>query len=436
MENKPENITTPLVTAFSSTAVPETVVEIKDPRLERNVIFKPFGSDNLYPQALASLYRKSIALRGIINSKVIYCSAGGFQLEEESGEATDFVNSPNNTGDSLTDVFEKYLTDRFMSGNTYLEIVTNPERTMFQAFNVQTTKARRHKNEKDIIIHPDWARYKKNDGLSTIIPLFPNFKMVDGFMRSIIHAKDYEPDFDWYGIPSYIAAMDAAAIGYKTNKWNVSRLDNAFQTSGVLVVDGNMSDDEAKELKKDFQKEMTGEGNQGKVMLIIKKLGGEGTEFTSINDNAEGDWVQLHNQSNDDLILANNWKKSLAGITEQSGFDVDRIINDYQVVKSTFLIKEQNKFIKLIQKAALEVKNLDLEGLTVKNLPPVSLITKLTADKFTFKWEARREAGLEFDSEDPVQIGYIEESAPKTTTERTVEGFSKTLSAIKQKLGI
>ena len=223
--------------------------------------------------------------------------------------------------------------------------------------------------------------------------------------------------------------MDSAAIGYKTNKWNVSRLDNAFQTSGVLVVDGEMTTDDAKKLKEEFKKEMTGEGNQGNILMIIKKLGGEGTEFTPINSNTEGDWIQLHNQSNDDLILANGWKKSLAGITESSGFDTDRILNDYQVVKSTFIVREQTKFIKLISGVAKQVAGIDLEGLSFKNEPPVSLLTKLTGDYFVRKWEARKEAGLEFDSEDPNQMKYIDSSETTTVEENT---SNKTIEAIKK----
>lgn len=408
-------------TAIVSTSVPEQAQEVKDTRVQRNIDYKPFGSDNLYPQALASLYRKSVGLRSIIKSKVTFTVSGGFTLDEEAGKATDFIDQVNSKGETLSEVYENYLTDRFFGGNSYLEIITDSKGSFINVEHVQSVKCRRHKNEKEIIIHPDWANYKKNDGLTTVLPMFPKFVRDGKFKRSIVHVMDYEPDFDWYGVPNYITAMDSAAIGYKTNKWNVSRLDNAFQTSGVLVVDGNMSDEDAAQLKKEFNDEMTGEGNQGKVMLIIKKLGGEGTEFTPINNNTEGDWLQLHTQSDSDLILANNWKKSLVGMSENTGFDVDRILNDYQVMDSTFLTKEQNKFIKLIKRVTFTTANLELEGLSIVKKPPISLLTKLNADKFTYIWEARKEAGLEYDAEAQDQKGFIDNTGVSTPIETETE---------------
>jgi len=403
MENKAKDIK-----AFVSTEVPVTPVEIKETDNNQQD-YIPFGSDNLYPQALASLSRKSISLRGILNSKTIYTVAGGFQLEENDAKGTEFIESVNGKGQSLNDIYENYSIDRNFSGNSYLEIVIDNKQTELAINHIQSVKCRVSKDRESIIVHPNWAKYQSTKSSAKKIALYPKFTQDGNVKRSIVHVADYEPDFDNYGIPNYISAMDAAAIGYKTNKWNVSRLDNAFQTSGVLVVDGNMSDPDAAELKKDINNNLVGEGNQGKLLTIIKKLGGEGTTFTPINANTEGDWLQLHTQSDNDLILACNWKKSLVGMTESTGFDVDRILNDYQIMSSTYIVKEQTKFIKLIQKITKATIGLELEGLHIINKSPVSLLTKLTADKYIKVWEARRLAGEEFDSEDEAQNKYVEE---------------------------
>ena len=402
-------------TAIITTEVPDFVTEEKEERVKKQKEYLPFGSDNLYPQALSALYRKSVVLRAIINSKVIFCVGGGFEIDDNNAKAIEFIESPNNTSENLEELYEKHLTDKFFSGNAYIELVTDSKKSYLNAFHVQSVKCRLDNKGERVLIHPNWEKYKKGDKKIKDVPLYPKFEKIDGAMRSMVHVRNYEPNFDNYGIPSYISALDSAAIGYKTNKWNVSRLDNAFQTSGVLVIDGNMSDTDAEELKTEFKKEMLGEGNQGKVLMIIKKLGGEGTEFTPINNNSEGDWIELHQQSNDDLVIANGWKKSLAGITENSGFDVDRILNDYQVLKSTFIVREQEKFIRLLEKVTKDF-GIDLEGLNIINMPPLSLLTKLSSDKFVKVWEARRESGLEYDSEDEKQNLYIDEVGVKKET--------------------
>lgn len=426
-----EAIKSDVVTAIVSTTIPEIVIEEKDNRRIKSKEYIPFGTDNLYPQALAALYRKSVPLRGIIDSKVSYVKAAGFQVDEKDLKGLEFIKKVNLKNQSLTTVYSRYLTDKFFSGNSYLEIVTNTKKDFLYIYHTQTVKCRLSNTGESVLIHPNWELYKKGDKLTKEIPLYPKFKSEGSIKRSMVHVTDYEPDFDYYGVPKYISALDSAAIGYKTNKWNVSRLDNSFQSSGVLVIDGQMSDDDAKALKTEFKKEMLGEGNQGKVLMIIKKLGGEGTEYTPINSNSEGDWIELHNQSNDDLIIANGWKKSLAGISESTGFDTKRILNDYQVMKSTFILDEQNNFIELIQGIAKDF-NVDLSTLSIKNTPPISLLTELTADRFVKKWEARREAGLDYDEE--LQDDYVDTG--EKTENKTTTAVKNALAVFKEKIGL
>ena len=222
------------IKAFVSTDVPIIPVEVKVTDLN-HLDYIPFGSDNLFPQALAALNRKSISLRGILESKTIYTVAGGFKVEDGNVAAEDFIEDVNSQGQSFTDVFDNHLTDKGIIGNAYLEIVTDKGQKEIMFNHVQAVKCRLSKDKESVLIHPDWSKYENNKKLTNTIAIYPKFTEDGNVLRSIIHVKKYEPDFENYGVPVYIAAMDAAAIGYKTNKWNVSRLDNSFQTSGVLV---------------------------------------------------------------------------------------------------------------------------------------------------------------------------------------------------------
>ena len=50
--------------------------------------------------------------------------------------------------------------------------------------------------------------------------------------------------FEHYGVPPYIAGFSVSAIAWKTDRWNISRLDNSFQLSGVMMLDST-EDNEA-----------------------------------------------------------------------------------------------------------------------------------------------------------------------------------------------
>ena len=99
------------------------------------------------------------------------------------------------------------------------------------------------------------------------LPLYPQFdEAPDGTLRSIIHYKDYEPMFENYGVPPYIAGLNVSAIAYKTDKWNISRLDNSFQLSGVMTLDSDVNnEEEAKQIAEAAQNKFAGETGTGIV---------------------------------------------------------------------------------------------------------------------------------------------------------------------------
>ena len=85
----------------------------------------------------------------------------------------------------------------------------------------------------------------------------------------MFHYKDYEPTFEHYGLPPYIAGMNVSAIAYKTDKWNISRLDNSFQLSGIMVLDGNVDNEQdAYEIIRAAEKRFAGQ--PGQVMFMVK----------------------------------------------------------------------------------------------------------------------------------------------------------------------
>lgn len=395
--------------SIHSTKVPDIPVEKQTVNLDSRE-FHRFGSDNLFPQAVAALNRKSPVHAGIINYKTIYTLGKGFQVDESNQGLQDIVAKVNGSNESLRGVFKKEIKDFNSFGNAYLEIVTDASRSFLSFFHIDATKVRVHKDLKHVVIHPDWKqenRFSKDERKT--LPLYPDFEEIDGALRSVWHFKQYEPEFSIYGIPKWISGLDAAGIGYKTNKWNLSRLDNSFQTSGVLLIDGNMSPEDAEELQQDFTTHMTGEGNQGKILMLIKSLGkSEGTQFVPINGGNDGDWIKLHNQSTNDLVTSHGWFRSLSGIADNTGFDTTRILNEYEIALATVITEDQNFYLDAIKTILTQQTSIDASELEFINKPPVSVATLITADKVITKAEGRKSLGLEVDEDDDNLKQFIE----------------------------
>ena len=400
-------ITTEIMTKADKLVNPEK----RPDDLKKEVDWIPFGSNNLFPQALAVLNRRSPVQRAIINSKTIYTTGKGYTTDDT--KLLDYISNVNGRGESLTTVAQKLFLDQYIFGNSYLEIVRGEG--FISLFHKDASKARVKKSGDAILFHSDWDKLNGNHGTSQKekeniieIPLYPKFKNVKGQLRSVMHFKSYEPEFNYYGVPDYIAAIDAAGIGYKTNKWNISRLENGFQSSGILLVSGDMSVDDANKLKEKFKEEFTGEENQGKIMFIAKNLGGETeTTFTPINSGNDGDWMDLHRQSTNDLVIAHGWFPALAGIETAGKLgNSQEIRNAYQIALNTVIQKEQvfltHGFMRVLKDAGFNT-----DDLHIVNKPPVNMIDLIDMNMVVMKGEARSLAGLQVDDTDPRMKEFI-----------------------------
>lgn len=367
--------------------------------------WKVFGGDNLWPQAVAFLNRKSNVHRGILNKKTLYITGKGFSTENT--ELQNLLSNVNAEGEDFREVFRKLNFDDQSNGNAWLEVVTNRNGQFLNLYHHDYTTCRLgNKKERGyVLLHSDWAKVHRSRDKIKRVPLYPEFEDTegDGNLRSMVHFKDYEPEFVDYGLPQWIAGMGVSAIAYKTDKWNISRLDNNFNSSGVLLVEGEFENEqEAEDLKAEFQKEFTGEGKTGKVMFIAKGAGGESTEFIPFNQGSDSDWSDLHAQSTSDLVLAHGWYRTLSGISDNTGFDTDRILNEYSIALQEVILDRQEYFLGKIKAIITEILGIPTDDLEVINKPPLS-----AKPDYMRVWEARKADGLDYDEDDPEQKMFL-----------------------------
>lgn len=363
----------------------------------------PFGSDNLFPQSLALFSRVSPNHRGILNSKAGYIMSDGITSEDD--QLIDELDTVNFQGEGINDVVKKLNIDDLRFGNYWLELISDRNHSFVWFNHLDSTKCRLTKDKKGAIIHPDWRVYRPGDKYRKVIPLYPNWvkdEDSDGFpaYRSVIHSKDYEPEFVYYGLPDYIAAKDSVQIDFSTNKWNLARLKNSFRISGMLIVP--VKDEiESKAVIDYVEKELIGEGNQAKLLTITKTRAQETekadqTQFIETKQDDKGSWMDLHKQSTGDMIVAHKWFRSLAGLADNTGFDTQRILNEYEMALNGTIKDYQKKYIGQITKIYADMLGRDIE-IKFVNRPPFD------TDNYKYIWELRAEKGLPFDESDPAQ---------------------------------
>ena len=92
------------------------------------------GSDNLFPNALALLSRRSATHRRIINDKADYISGKGFVCDRENEVLHHFIDRAKRYERSLRVVMNKLAFDKSLFGNAFLEIVTDEQRSFLSLF--------------------------------------------------------------------------------------------------------------------------------------------------------------------------------------------------------------------------------------------------------------------------------------------------------------
>ena len=365
--------------------------------------FWRWGDDNMLPYALSLMSRRSTTHRRIINDKADYIAGKGFSYDEQDSLLALLVERANGQGDSLRRVLYRLAFDKALMGNAFLEVVTDEQHSFLSLYHQDASRCRLSRDGEHVILHHDWSAFRSEEARS--LPLYPRFeKQDDGSIRSIVHYKEYEPMFTHYGVPKYIAGMGVSAIAYKTDCWNISRLDNSFQLSGIMMLDAEMDNEaEAERLVKMAEKRFA--GTPGQVMFVVGG-GDEGnsSRFIPIESNNEGDWSTLHDQATSDIVIAHSWFRSLSGLDYSAGFSAERILHEYEVALNTVILAEQEEMLAPVRQILREVVGIDASSLEIVNRPPTR-----SKPIYMKVWEARKADGLEYDAEDERQQMYLSE---------------------------
>ena len=75
-----------------------------------------------------------------------------------------------------------------------------------------------------------------------------------------------------------------------------------------------MGEEEAKKLVREAQKKFVGDGNNGKIMFIVKNGDASQANVQIIKDDQEGSWIDLQRITDQNIITAHRWQPSLSGL--------------------------------------------------------------------------------------------------------------------------
>ena len=363
--------------------VPQSVEEPQDiSRVTTDYI--PFGTNNLFPQYLAELKRKSSTHRSVLAQKTVFTSGAKFVTNNEDIKA--YIKDVNANKETLRQVYKKLADDYYTFGNAYLEGVAYEGGV--NLYHIDATTVRMAKNKKEVYINPNWDNYNVSKDKTTIIPLYPR---VDSG-RFVVHFKDYEPTFTYYGLPDYVAALDHIAVDYEIGKWNFTKFKNGFQPSAIVEISGDMGEEEAKKLVKEAQQKFVGEGNNGKIMFIVKNGDTSPANVSIIKDDQDGSWLDLQKITDQNIITAHRWQPALSGIVSSGKMNNtgSEIRIAYDMAMTTVIKDTSDLLLEGIKDVLYREMGFLGEELLIQYEPPVSFATQLDPTKILTINEKRK----------------------------------------------
>ena len=345
--------------------VPPNISEPKNLKTV-NTKWIPFGDDNLFPQYLAELKRKSSTHRSVLAQKTVFTSGAKFVCSDENLQK--FVDDVNADHETLRDVYKKLADDYYTFGNAYMECVLYDGGV--NMYHLDATTVRMSKSKKEVYVNPDWCRYWNNDEKIHRLPIYPRV----AHSKFVIHFKDYEPTFRFYGLPDYVAALEHIAVDFEIGKWNHTKFLNGFQPSAIVEINGDMGEEEAQKMVREAQKKFVGEGNNGKILFIVKNGDSSPANVQIIKDDQEGSWLDLQKITDQNIITAHRWQPSLSGIVSSGKMNNtgSEIRIAYDLAMTTVIKDTSELLLDGVHRVLYNEMGFDPKDLKIHYEPPIS----------------------------------------------------------------
>lgn len=350
-------------------------------------------SNNVYINDLARRGRRSSTHSAILSSKLAYIVGQDFTYDTEpSGVAASWVEGVNNKGQHLRDVFKLVARDYNDFGNAYVQVVKSGGRV--NLFHVDATTVRISKDKTKAILSQYWREV--GNGVHTTQPhveisLDPNESIY------LIHLRNDAPEYNYYGLPDYIAALNWIDIEYRIPKYNQDRFDNGFFPSALIQLFGEAPEGQsAQRYIKDFISKFTGEGNNSKIVAELLDSKEQAANVQTFENEKQGEFEKLAEMAKVNIISAHRIPPPLAMIETAGKLGGNQqLIESHSLFMNTVVIPDfQEPLLRFFNKIISDVAGFNFE-IEIKQLQSLTLVNQIEPSDVLTVNEQRELLGYE-----------------------------------------
>jgi hypothetical protein len=223
---------------------------------------------------------------------------------------------------------------------------------------------------------------------------------------SMLHAKQYSPEFYFWGLPDWIGSKHWVELEYRIAKFNVSKFQNGLTPSGILQMFGDLTDEQKQAYIHDMRQKMTGTENDFKVIFQISENPDLVTKFTPFEQSYQGFFMELASLCKEFIAIGMGVPLSLVQATPGQLGSNQQLRSEFELLYNTEIFEIQQAVMRKIVKPYLDtvaeyedkpwLKEVEIG---FRNIIPVSYKGDLDVNKLLSVNEGRELIGYESNEE-------------------------------------
>jgi hypothetical protein len=331
-----------------------------------------FGVNNLFPQ-----YLRELAQTGAVHGSL--CISIGDMIAGKSLEAG--VYDKRLTELNTYDVYYGCAHDYKKYGGFYIEIIYTFDRenvAKLRHIPFEECRLGVHGEDEEIcgVWHSnDWAAIKKKRNKPEFIPLFNLAKKGDE-PRQIYYCYNYT-GAQFYPRPDYYSAINSIELAKEISVYHINNIVNGLMPSFIVsMFQGAPDPEQQREMKRDWERELTGAKNAGKFIMTFNERDTPKPDITTFPlSDADKQYQFLSTESTSLIMVAHRVTTPLLfGIRDVSGFgsNKDEMAVGLEIFTNQVIEPAQRKLAKAFE----EVLGWEMPGLTITVVPNTPLKTE------------------------------------------------------------
>lgn len=329
---------------FSSIDVESYTPVSSEEKLLRNYNIMGWGIKNDFPDYLYYIYSSCSTLQSIINGSIDFTMGNGIINN------TKFTGL-NRNGDTLEEVVEKLIYDRWIFGGFAFQVIYNTFGEVIEIDYIDFRKCRLDKSGNTVYVSDDWKGWGKSRALqfNTYKPNDKQKAIEDGIQIFYYKGKKTR---GYYPICDYNAALISAEIQIEIQNFQYNELQNNFIGSAVINFNNGEPTQEVKEaIERGIIDKFAGTSNAARIFLSFNQDKEKAVTVEKLNDdNLDTRYESLSESSREDLFISLRANPILFGLPASTGFADQNFSEAYELYNRISIVPKQKEIINVIDK--------------------------------------------------------------------------------------